>query len=171
MRSIEEIGELEEEIKENLLEILCRLNREEGKLEELLTLLGIEEEETVYETSRSGKIIVIGDSKVPERVLLAVARDLGPSKARFEFELDYTAAEKYDFKKTQWKRKYSAILFGPVPHSGKAKGDWGSVISGMEKEEGFPTIVRLGTNELKITRNSFQTALRGLIDDGILAAG
>ena len=65
MRSIEKIGELEEEIKENLLEILCRLNREEGKLEELLTLLGIEEE-TVYETSRSGKIIVIGDSKVPE---------------------------------------------------------------------------------------------------------
>ena len=66
MRSIEKIGELEEEIKENLLVILCRLNREEGKLEELLTLLGIEEEETVYETSRSGKIIVIGDSKVPE---------------------------------------------------------------------------------------------------------
>lgn len=66
MRSIEKIGELEEEIKENLLEILCRLNREEGKLEELLTLLGIEEKETVYKTSRSGKIIVIGDSKVPE---------------------------------------------------------------------------------------------------------
>lgn len=55
MRSIEKIGELEEEIKENLLEILCRL-----------TLLGIEENETVYKTSRSGKIIVIGDSKVPE---------------------------------------------------------------------------------------------------------
>ena len=66
MRSIEKIGELEEEIKENLLEILCRLNREEGKLEELLTLLGIEENETVYKTSRSGKIIVIGDSKVHE---------------------------------------------------------------------------------------------------------
>ena len=66
MRSIEKIGELEEEIKENLLEILCRLNREEGKLEELLTLLGIEENETVYKPSRSGKIIVIGDSKVPE---------------------------------------------------------------------------------------------------------
>ncbi len=66
MRSIEKIGELEEEIKENLLEILCRLNREEGKLEELLTLLGIEENETVYKTSRSGKIIVIGDSKVSE---------------------------------------------------------------------------------------------------------
>ena len=66
LRSIEKIGELEEEIKENLLEILCRLNREEGKLEELLTLLGIEENETVYKTSRSGKIIVIGDSKVPE---------------------------------------------------------------------------------------------------------
>ena len=66
MRSIEKIGELEEEIKEILLEILCRLNREEGKLEELLTLLGIEENETVYKTSRSGKIIVIGDSKVPE---------------------------------------------------------------------------------------------------------
>lgn len=66
MRSIEKTGELEEEIKENLLEILCRLNREEGKLEELLTLLGIEENETVYKTSRSGKIIVIGDSKVPE---------------------------------------------------------------------------------------------------------
>ena len=66
IQSIEKIGELEEEIKENLLEILCRLNREEGKLEELLTLLGIEENETVYKTSRSGKIIVIGDSKVPE---------------------------------------------------------------------------------------------------------
>lgn len=171
MRSIEKIGELEEEIKENLLEILCRLNWEERKLEELLTLLGIEENETVYKTSRSGKIIVIGDSKVPEWFLLAVARDLGLSKARFEFELDYATAEKYDFKKTQWKRKYSAILFGPVPHSGKAKGDWDSVISRMENEAGFPPIVLLGANELKITRNSFQTALQGLFDDGILTAG
>ena len=41
----------------------------------------------------------------------------------------------------------------------------------MENEAGFPPIVLLGANELKITRNSFQTALQGLFDDGILNAG
>ena len=121
MRSIEKIGELEEEIKENLLEILCRLNREEGKLEELLTLLGIEENETVYKTSRSGKIIVIGDSKVPEWFLLAVARDLGLSKARFEFELDYATAEKYDFKKHNGKENIVRFCSVQYRIAGKQK--------------------------------------------------
>lgn len=136
MRSIEEIGELEEEIKENLLENLCRLNREEGKLEELLTLLGIEEE-TVYETSRSGKIIVIGDSKVPERVLLAVARDLGLSKARFEFELDYTAAEKYDFKKHNGKENIVRFCSVQYRTAGKQKEIGAALFLAWKKKRDF----------------------------------
>ena len=63
----------------------------------------------------------------------------------------------------QWQPTYSAVLVGPMPHSGTTKGDFSSIKSAIENEEGFPPIVRLGTNGLKISKSDFRIKLQELI--------
>ena len=110
MLCIEELLELEEtlrdELNDRLEEILIRLNRS-GQLEELLSLLGLGEllgitDEAEY--SNDGKIIVIGQSEVSKEKLIAVAKNLGIAKDRFEFYLDYDDAKTFDFRRTQYIR-------------------------------------------------------------------
>ena len=168
MLDINELLELEEVIKgvldEDLERILIELNRND-ELETFLCL-GCEEEE---EMSKNGKIIVIGQSEVEKDKLAAIAKNLGIAKDRFEFFLDYEAAKTFDFKKTQWSSKYSYILVGQMPHSGNAKGDYSSVITALESQEGFPPVVRMGTNGLKITKSSFKSTLEYLISERKIA--
>lgn len=168
MLDINELLELEEELRaeldENLEQILVKLNRNE-QLGELLTLLGlqellgIEDEETIDD----GIILVIGQSDVKSEKLSAVARDLGFDRDRFEFYLNYEDAKTFDFKKTQWSRKYSCILVGAMPHSGHAKGDYSSVITALESEAGYPPVYRLGNGGLNITKTSFRSTLQDLL--------
>ena len=169
MLSVEELCELEENIREELDEYLtaaiANLNRS-GQLEELLQLLGMEHllnKEISYEVYKTGKIVVIGQSEVKAEVLLAIAKKLGLAKERFELHLDYYDAKDFNFKKMQWQPSYSLIMVGPMPHSGSGKGDYGSVISAIETEEGFPPVVRLGTNGLKITKSDFKIKLEEMI--------
>lgn len=56
------------------------------------------------------------------------------------------------------------IMVGPMPHSGTSKGDSGSVIAKIESTEGYPPVVRLGTNGLKITKTDFRNKLKEMID-------
>ena len=170
MLNVEELFGLEEELKEelaqHLTEILVKLNRT-GRLHDLLDLLEMESlinPDTGYQPYKAGKIIVIGQSDAKEEALLSIASNLGISKNRLEFHLEYVDAEKYNFRKMQWQPSYSVILVGPMPHSGVSKGDFGSVISALENEEGYPPVVRLGSNGLKITKSDFRTKLQDLID-------
>ncbi len=176
MLSIEELSELEEslrmELEENLLTILTKLNRT-GQLEELLSLLGLKEllyGNNSYQVFKTGQILVIGQSNVKEDVLLSVAGKYGIDKSRVELHLEYEVGIKFDFKKTQWNPNYSVILVGPLPHSGISKGDHSSVITAIEKEEGYPPVVRLGTNSLHITKSDFRKKLKELLDNGIILA-
>lgn len=175
MLGIEELLELEEAIREelndNLTGILTKLNRAE-RLEELLSLLELEhllEQNSDYQVYKTGKIIVIGQSDVKKEVLLAIGKKLGIDKERFEFYLEYEDAKKFNFKKIQWQPAYSVVLVGPMPHSGISKGDAGSVISAIEKEEGYPPVIRLGRNSLKISKTDFKEKMQELIGCGILA--
>lgn len=175
MLGIEELLELEEAIREelndNLTGILTKLNRTD-RLEDLLSLLGLEnllEKEAGYQVYKTGKIVVIGQSDVKAEVLLAIGKKLGIDKKRFELYLEYEDAKKFNFKKMQWQPSYSVVLVGPIPHSGVSKGDAGSIISAIEMEEGYPPVVRLGRNSLKITKTVFQEKLRELIELGIVA--
>lgn len=43
------------------------------------------------------------------------------------------------------------------------KGDYGSVISALESEDGYPPVVRLGSNGLKITKSDFRAKLEEMI--------
>lgn len=169
MLGVRELFELEENIREelddNLTEALTKLNRL-GRLEELLQLLGMEhllEQETGYEVYKTGKIVVIGQSDVKAEVLLSIAKNLGLDKKRFELHLEYDDAKNFNFHKMQWQPTYSLIMVGPMPHSGSGKGDYSSIISAIESEEGYPPVVRLGSNGLKITKTDFRTQLEEMI--------
>ncbi len=73
-------------------------------------------------------------------------------------------------RKTQYSQLYSCILTGPMPHSGRVKGEYGSIIAALEQEPGYPPVYRLGTDELRITKSSFRRSMEELIRQGVLAA-
>lgn len=170
MLNVEELFELEDNIKEelddHLTAALSRINRS-GQLEEFLRMLGMEhliQKETRYEVYKSGKIVVIGQSDVKPDVLLSIAKQLGLDKNRFELYLDYEDAKAFNFRKMQWQPTYSLMMVGPMPHSGISKGDYGSIIAALEAEEGYPPVVRLGSNGLKITKSDFRAKLTEMIE-------
>ena len=115
MLNVEELFELEENIKEelddHLTAALSRMNRS-GQLEDFLRLLGMEHllhKESEYEVYKTGKIVVIGQSDVKPEVLLSIAKQLGLDKKRFELYLEYEDAMAADIQfadgwpnATQW---------------------------------------------------------------------
>lgn len=162
---------LRTELKENLTGILTTLNRT-GQLEELLNLLGLSrllQDDNSYHTLKSGTIIVIGQSDVGADVLAAVAKKCGIDKKRIEFYTEYEDAKTFNFGKTQWNQNYSLIMVGPMPHSTESKGDYSSVISAIENEEGYPPVIRMGKNTLKITKSDFREKLENAIKDQLIA--
>lgn len=175
MLGIEELLELEEILREvfdnNLEEILVKLNRSDS-LADFLQLIDMSEllqESEATECNNTGKIIVIGQSEVDKKKLEAVAKNLGIDKNRFEFCLNYEDAKTYNFQKTRWSDAYSAILVGQMPHSGKAKGDFSSIISAIEEQDGYPPIYRIGLSRLKITKTAFRETLENLIQEKRIA--
>ena len=139
----------------------------------LLQLLGLPEllgDVAYAEHTRDGIIIVIGQSSTNIANLIGVAKQFGFQKDRFEFYLDYEDGKYYDFSKTQYSQKYCCILVGPMPHSGIAKGNFASVIDALMHTDGYPPVIQLGTDGLKITKSSFQRTLKELIDKGIIVA-
>jgi hypothetical protein len=166
IKQLLELGEdLKAELNDRLTEVLSRLNRSD-QLEELFTLLGMSEllhPAPAFESYKNGKIVVIGESDVKEKVLLAIADELGLDKNRFEFCLDYDSTKKFNCKKLQWAPIYSLILVGPMPHSGTVKGDYSSTITALENEDGYPPVERLGTNSLKITKSCFRSKLKEML--------
>ena len=170
--SIEELSELEDEIMrilpEKITEILSRANRND-QMADLLRLLGMSnllKMDSVFETYKEGKIVVIGGSEVKEDVLVSIGKQLGLDKKRFEFCLGYKDIQKYDFRRMRYAPQYRVILFGPTPHSGHGKGDSSSIITEIEKADGYPRVMRLiSGNDLKITKTNFRETLQRLIQE------
>ena len=164
--------ELRPELEEKLGFILSRLNRED-RLEAFLALIGLADllhVSTGYEVQTNGKIIIIGQSEISANVVLAVAERFGVNKKRMELHLEYEDAVKFDFRKTQYDPTYSLIMVGPMPHSAKSKEGYGSVISAIENKEGYPPVVRLGSNGLKITKSDLKAKFAECIDKGLIRA-
>lgn len=174
MLDTEELYELENNIKEELDEYLTaalsKMNRT-GQLEEFLQMLGMEhliQQETRYGVYKNGKIVVIGQSDVKPEALFAIAKQFGLDKKRFELHLGYEDAKTFNFRNLRWQPTYSLLMVGPMPHSGISKGSHSSIISALEAEEGYPPIVRLGSNGLKITKSDFKAKLAELIEKKII---
>lgn len=138
-----------------------------GQLEDFLQLLGMEHllrKESRYEVYKTGKIIVIGQSEVKPETLLSIAKQLGLDKNRFKLYLNYEDAKTFNFCKMQWQPTYSLVMVGPMLHSGSGKGNYGSIISALETDDGYPPTVRLGSNGLKITKSDFRVKLKEMIE-------
>ena len=170
MLQVEELFDLIEPFKNAIIEkaefILSKLNRE-GILEEVMTMMGIESDlypDQVYSVPKAGKIVVIGQSEVKPKVFVAIAEELGISRDRFEFCLDYQDCKRYNFKKLRYSTDYSAVMVGPMPHSSSAKGNYSSAITAMETDGGYPPVIRLGSNGLKITRSDFKEKLKMMVN-------
>ncbi len=175
MLSTEDLLELEDAVREyldeHLTETLVRLNRT-GELDSFLKLMRREDllyKEIGYRVYSTGKVIVIGQSEVKQDVFYAVAKKLGLTKERLELYLDYKDVKNLNLKKLQWQPQYAVIMVGPMPHSGEEKGEHGSIIAALEGTEGYPPVVRLGSNELKITKSNFRNKLQEMMADGVIA--
>ena len=114
----------------------------------------------------------MGGSEVKERHWRGVCKELGfTDKDRFEFYLDYETLQKFKYNDLQWNDSYRVLLVGPAPHKTSGTGEYASFLFALEKESGFPRIVKMTTgNELKITKSNFKATLKGLLDEGFLAA-
>ena len=67
-------------------------------------------------------------------------------------------------------KEYSLwCVYGPMPHSGVANGEYGSIISAIESEAGYPLVVKMGTDGLKITKTSFRYTLKYLLTEKKIA--
>lgn len=60
----------------------------------------------------------------------------------------------------QYNPNYRLVIVGPMPHSTTGKGESRSTISELENGNGYPKVIRLGSNELKITKTNFKQALQ-----------
>lgn len=176
MLDVAQLMDLEErlrpELDSRLEEILSRLNRTE-RLEAFLELVGLKNllsDDRAYETFKDKTIVVIGASPVKEAVLSAIGERLGISRDRFEFHLEYKDVQSLNVSNFRYNLNYSLIMVGPMPHSGVGKEDASSIISAMESKEGYPPVVRLGTNGLKISKTDFKNKLQESIDTGKIVA-
>ena len=168
MLDIDKLEELLEKIRVKVLQANAF-----GELEDLLKQWGFEEflqPDSVYETDKKGKIVVIGDSAVKESKLLGVIKELGLNPDRFEFCLDYNKAETYSYNKFKYNPNYRVVVFGPVPHSSTGKHYSSSVIAEMQSHEGYPRVEVLNANNaVKITKSNFKDMLENLISTNYIS--
>ncbi len=156
-----------EELIDTVTEKITLANRT-GELNALLNSWGLQElieneplrSDSFYDTYKNGKIVILGSSQVKEHDLLGIVKSLGLDKDRFEFCLDYKQIVSYPFSKLQYNPNYRLVIVGAMPHSTAGKGDSSSAIADMEKGNGYPKVVRLGSNELKISKSNFKKALQ-----------
>jgi hypothetical protein len=170
-----ELDLLEEHIMEKLpskmVEILIKLNRE-NKIEDLLDLIEMRNlipASQKTDSYKTGKIVIIGETRVKEKELLAIANKLGLAKDRFEFCTEYEKAVKFEYKKMEYNPKYRIVLLGPIPHSCKNKGEYSSIITMLEQSSAYPRTKRLSNgNTLKITKSGFKKSLQELINENYI---
>lgn len=144
-------------------ERMLRITLNEYNLIDLLP-----EQENTF-TYPNGNILIFGDSNIRENVIYQMFGEIGIDKSRVKLYLGYDEYKNFDFKRLSYRPENRLILFGPIPHSTRGKGDYSSVINMMENEEGFPKVVRLTANKkLKITRSNLEEAIREEVKIGFL---
>lgn len=111
-----------------------------------------------------GKVLVVGDSEIKASKIIASLQNKGIPKDRIELRLGYNELKNFKFTNLQYGFRYGLILVGPMPHSTRGKGDFSSTLVRMETEEGYPPIIRLGTNCLKITKTNIKNAIQTAIE-------
>jgi len=110
------------------------------------------------------KILVIGGNELGVNVMQGIAKTYGFEKKDFEF-VDYDKAKEYT-DRIRRDGKYSAVIFGACPHKTANSSGYSSAVEKFKQTEGMPYTLdaRTQSGELKLTRESFRTALLGIYD-------
>lgn len=169
-------NEIAEDFVYNSIEITTRLLAQ-NELENFLRLIGrqdlinkaIDSREAVIKLK---KIAIFGErpNGCSENDLKEAARMVGiEDTSCLEFHLEYKDAKKTDFEKFRNNSDYCAIMIGAIPHSGKSKGDYSSVLAMLQHEEGFPKVVELrdSIGKLKLSTSSLQAGIASLWSQGV----
>lgn len=169
MYDIDELEDISKQIYDTLPAAIQMLNRY-GQLDSLLDLLGINKSATDYnKTIRTGKILVLGQLDTSVESICKIGEKYKISRKRFEIVSEYDDCANFDYKNLQYSQKYCMIMFGPQPHKGKNIGDNSSGIAAVENFDFYPPSIRVG--HLKITKSSFEAALRQCINEGYIEKG
>lgn len=154
---------LRPELEERLTEILTKLNRND-MLQSFLDMIGLSDLLSIpnnqYKPYATGRIVILGAGELNPDIIKAIFKDNGIDKSRLELVMDYEEIKHFNCKKMQWNESYSLVLAGPMPHSGAGKGDHGSILSAIEQETGYPPVIRLGDNGLKISKTMLKRAIQ-----------
>jgi len=117
----------------------------------------------------NGYIYVLGDLSIKDNVVNQIFKDLRIDVSRIKIVKGYNEFKNYNFNRFQYDGSIRLIFVGPIPHSTNDKGDYSSIIARMEKEEGFPKIIKLGTEgSLKITKTNLKEAVIKEIESNYL---
>lgn len=108
------------------------------------------------------KILVIGGEELGVNIMQGIAKTFGFEKKDLEFA-DYNKAKDYT-DRIRRGGKYSAVIFGACPHKTTAGAGYSSAVERFKQIEGMPYTAdaRTQSGELKLTRESFRTALIGV---------
>lgn len=106
-----------------------------------------------------GKILVIGGQELGTNVMNGIAKTMGFEKKDFDY-VDYDKAKDYT-DRIRRGGKYSAVIIGACPHKTAAGEGYSSAIEKFKRIEGMPftTDARSKSGKLKMTKESFRTAL------------
>lgn len=169
MYGVDELEDISKQIYDALPVAIPMLNRN-GQIGTLLDFLGINDSASNYDkTIRKGKILILGQLDTSAESIYKIGEKYKISRKRFEIVSEYDDCANFDYKNLQYSQKYSMIMFGPQPHKGKNIGDNSSGISAVEKFDFYPPSIRVG--RLKITKSSFEVALRQCINEGYIEKG
>lgn len=60
-------------------------------------------------------------------------------------------------------------MIGAIPHSGKSKGDYSSVLAMLQHEQGFSKVIELrdSIEKLKLSTSSLQAGIASLWSQGV----
>ncbi len=162
MLSLEELTPIIDELQNRILQEITFANRS-GNLEDVLRKYNFYEkiESSAYTNVKSSRIIVFGQTNLKKKNLDGIAKSVGISPERIDY-ISYDEVTNYDISNLQNNLKYSDILVGPVPHKAKGMGSYPSMISAIESnQKNYPNLIRvMDSNELKITSESYKTALK-----------
>lgn len=166
---------LHERLQEDLFAIITILNREE-RLEDWLNLMGMSDlieskKEETYGT-KTGRIIVIGESRVKKNVLESIMEEMGIDKHRLSCCLEYHDIKHYHFRNHQWNLEDAIIFVGSMGHKAEAIDGYSSPIAMMEQESGYPPVLRLEESDhslANVTKSNFRNGLQKAIDEGIIS--
>lgn len=160
-------------LQQELVCILTRLNQQD-KIEHFLQLIDAEDllhtPKTVFQNSKRGNIVVIGESDITQNIMEGIMKKLGLRKDRLECYLGYEKAKKFSYQMLRYQYKYALVLVGSMGHKANGIGDHTSAISMMEQEEGYPPVKRLGAHNLHITKTNFREALQEALQQNIILA-